>query len=193
MFTSKHEVISRLHLNVLNEEFEVTQHIPLNFCGGAFIGNATFHLGVVHYQLEGEDTTRNPFVYNIKKRHELKKSIRLKLSALSVPQEIDRGSFTTLSFEIENSDYYRVINLTLSVESHHGFINTISPSIISINAGDTIVINVIVRASGSSLTRGSSYNIKVVDKTGCTGLSATQIVRIKELVSKSTVKSKLGC
>ena len=183
VFTSKYNDISSLYLNILDEELNIIQQISLSYCGGAYIGEVAFALDASHYQLKGEDTSGNSFIYNIKKRPEFIAGKKFDLTAITLPQDVDRGNATNLIFEFRNFNHYHLLNLTLSVESHHGFINSITPSRVSVDAGEKILFNVTVRAASSELVRGSSYNITVADRTGCTSVSASQIINIKELVS----------
>ena len=171
MVSSRIPDISSARLNFIRDG-SVAATAPLTLCGGAMIGNATFPLGSVTYQIQGEDVGRNPFVIS-------RKTVKFtpgkySLTALSDPVEIVPGERTVFAFELHNQNSYGSTNLTFTTESTSGVRAVPQQTNTSLKAGERTEISV-------HITAGSIPGAKEVTLTasdGCTRVTASQSLSI---------------
>ena len=170
--TSRVPDISSAHLNYIRDG-HLVGHASLTLCGGAMVGNATFPLGSVTYQLQGEDVGGNPFQISWK-------TVKVKpgkylLTALSDPVEVNPGDSTVFIFKLYNQNSYGSTNFTLTTESTSDVRAILQQTHISLNAAESAEISARV-ITGSS---PGDNSVTVVASDGCTRTSASQTVSIK--------------
>ena len=137
MVTSRVPDISLACLNFIRDGSVIAS-------GGAMVGNATFPLGSVIYQLQGEDVGGNPFQIS-RKTVELKPG-KYSFKALSDPVEIDLGESTTFTFQLKNLNTYGSTNVTLTTESTSGVRAVLQQTHTSLKANESADIGVRVSA-----------------------------------------------
>ena len=138
VITSRVPDISSGHLNFIRDG-SVIASVPLTLCGGAMVGNATFPLGSVTYQLQGEDIGGNPFESS-QRTVEFKLGV-YSLTALSDPVEVNSRESTMFSFKLTNYNSYGSTNFTLTTESMSGVNAVLQQIHISLKAKESAKIS----------------------------------------------------
>ena len=169
VFSSQVSNISSARLNFVRNG-NVVASAALTLCGGAMIGNATFPLGSVTYQLQGEDVRGNAFEIS-QKTVEFEPGNYL-LSALSDPVELVPDESTVFTFELRNQNSYGSTSFTFTTESTSGIRAVPQQTSTSLKAGESTEISVHVSA-GSIL---GAQQVTLTASDGCTHATASRSV-----------------
>ena len=176
--TSQIPDISSARLNFIRDG-SVAASAALTLCGGAMVGNATFPLGSVTYQIQGEDKGRNSFEIS-RKTVEFKPGKYL-LTALSDSVELVRGERSVFTFGLKNQNSDGSTNFTFTTESTSGVRAVPQQTSTLLKAGESTEISVPISA-GSIL---GAQQVTLTASDGCTRATASQSLSITapELVS----------
>ena len=164
ILTSRVSDISSASLNLISNG-NIFGSVTLTPCSGAMVGNATFPLGGVTYQLQGEDMGGNPFIHNSRRTRQFNPGNYLLTPSSTNPQEIRLGESLVLTVQLHNQNVYGVTNFTLSVESPNGFSAFLKQTSVSLQAGSETQLCVPV--SANSVLSGSIHRIIVTATDEC--------------------------
>lgn len=178
LVSSKSSLLLKPDLSLLDDERNVVQRYPLQGCGNALITNMTFPKGENYtYQIDGTDTIGTPVSYHINKKVNFA-SGRYRLESDSEEGiEIELDDPIHFSFSFTNLNAFPSFFNFIKVSS--GFSVNLQPSHALIPPRETIHVNARALVSSSSINRGSSYNIQVEARNGCTAMTYTKTVRIR--------------
>ena len=173
--TSRSLEISSLTLNVTDSTGS-SQLFSLNKCSNAFTCNYSFTSGSYHYRIQGVDTNKVPFTYDIDR------------SVVIVPPPSDTYSFHTLnstklticySFELRSYDRIGTTNFTLSVNAE-GFVTTLDCTNVELKPMQAKNITLAGFAGTGSI--GTS-TLSVTASNGCVTLTAFREITVNSLVN----------
>ena len=179
--TSRSLEISSLTLNVTNSAGS-SQLIPLKKCSNAFTCDYNFTFGSYHYRIQGVDTNKIPFTYDIDR------------SAVIVPPPSNTYSFHTLNstkltilysdhfnmkFELRSYDRIGTTNFTLSVNAE-GFVTTLDSTNVELKPMQAK--NVTLTGFVGTGSIGTS-TLSVAASNGCVTLTVSREITVNSLVN----------
>ena len=169
--------ISVTHLSFVQNSRTIARTL-LDSCSeiGALVGNATFPLGLVIYQLQGRGAEDKQFTYD-SAAVEFRPG-KYAFTTLSSVAELRQGESTVLVFELHNQNSYGSTEFAIHVEPTPDFFVAIQPSHALLEAGDSIQISIQVFANSLP---GISTDIRVMAYDGCTTVTGTHTLAIVPL------------
>ena len=165
------------HLSFVQNDHTVAQN-PLTPCRdiGGLVGNATFPLGLVNYQLQGRDAKDKQFTYD-SAAIEFRPG-RYTFTTLSSIAELRPGESTVLVFELHNQNSYGSTEFNIRVETTPGYSVALQRSHALLEAGDSTQIS--IQVSANSLP-GISTDITIMAYDGCITVTGSHTVTIVPL------------
>lgn len=188
VLTTRASDISSASLNFISDG-NIIGSATLTPCGGAMVGNATFPLGSVTYQLQGEDSGGNPFVHNSRRIREFKPGNYLLTPSNTNPQEIRPGGPVTLTFELHNQNQIARATFTITASAPSRFNVVPQETRVTLAAGSSTQLDALVTAG--SIPQGSTHQITLHATDGCTTVSASQTLTIATPPTSAT--NECGC
>ena len=173
--------ISLTHLSFVQAGHTIARN-PLSPCDtGALVGNATFPLGLITYQLQGKDVNGKSFSYE-------SATIEFRpgayaLNTVSTTGEVEAGDFVVIAFELRNNNLYGSAEFNISTESERGLSAVPLQTTATLKAGSSAEISVRVSTGTSSVSQSKQFTLTAND--GCTSVSAfhTLSITAPEIVS----------
>ena len=177
--TSRSLEISSLTLNVTDSAGS-SQLFPLSRCSNAFMSDYNFTAGSYHYRIQGVDTNKVPFAYDIDR------------SVVIVPPSRNTYSFNTLNstkltiryldnfnmtFELRSYDRIGTTNFTLSVNAQ-GFVTTLDSTNEELKPMQAK--NITLTGFAGSIGKST---LSVTASNGCVTLIASKEITVNYLVN----------
>lgn len=158
----------------------------LDKCGVSWTGNITTPaVGTYTYQVEGQDTETNPFVYFTERTVSfLSGEEYFQFSSENSGEMMaEIGDFIVIPFRLTSNNPYGSTTFQFTVEELEGFSRAVQPQQSTVARGESVEVTAVVRVTSSRIEDGSAHNVTVTASNGCTTVTASRRIVLTAPVS----------